>query len=157
MSKSETKTSKKIKNNGYADYKIFSGDQLKTDVTLSIQEEFNKSAIENENVDLSENGTIFIPAGYNVADLIAETLGNIKVIRGGELVESGSAENALVASGGLLPVYAYAYVKLKLTNQTHSLSDNKLLVSADIESNQNEAINVTYVVAVYKNGKTIYN
>ena len=42
----------KIKNNGYADYKIFNGEQLKTDVTLSIQEEFNKSAIESENVKI---------------------------------------------------------------------------------------------------------
>lgn len=42
----------KIKNNGYADFKMFSGEQLKTDVTLSIQEEFNKSAIENENVKI---------------------------------------------------------------------------------------------------------
>ena len=42
----------KIKNNGYADFKIFTGEQLKTDVTLSIQEEFNKSAIESENVKI---------------------------------------------------------------------------------------------------------
>lgn len=43
---------KKIKNNGYADFKIFSGDALKTDVTLSIQDEFNKSSIENENIKI---------------------------------------------------------------------------------------------------------
>ena len=42
----------KIQNNGYADFKVFNGDQLKTDVTLSIQEEFNKSAIESENVKI---------------------------------------------------------------------------------------------------------
>ena len=43
---------KKIQNNGYADFKIFNGEQLKTDVTLSIQEEFNKSAIESENIKI---------------------------------------------------------------------------------------------------------
>ena len=59
----------KIKNNGYADFKMFSGDQLKTDVTLSIQEEFNKSAIENENVkvyldeSLKRFDTVFPAAG----------------------------------------------------------------------------------------------
>lgn len=42
----------KIKNQTYADFKMFTGEQLKTDVTLSIQEEFNKSAIENENVKI---------------------------------------------------------------------------------------------------------
>ena len=42
----------KIKNNAYADYKIILGDELKTDVTLSIQDEFNKSSIENENVKI---------------------------------------------------------------------------------------------------------
>lgn len=42
----------KIENNTYADFKIINGEQLKTDVTLSIQEEFNKSAIEQENVKI---------------------------------------------------------------------------------------------------------
>ena len=42
----------KIQNQSYADFKMFSGEQLKTDVTLSIQEEFNKSSIENENVKI---------------------------------------------------------------------------------------------------------
>lgn len=38
----------KIKNNGYADFKILNGEDLKTDVTLSIQNDFSKSAIEQE-------------------------------------------------------------------------------------------------------------
>lgn len=42
----------KIENQTYADFKIINGEQLKTDVTLSIQEEFNKSAIEPENVKI---------------------------------------------------------------------------------------------------------
>lgn len=40
---------KKILNNGYADFKLINGENLKTDITLSIQEEFNKSSIEQEN------------------------------------------------------------------------------------------------------------
>ena len=39
----------KIQNNSYADFKLINGEDLKTDVTLSIQEEFNKSSIEKEN------------------------------------------------------------------------------------------------------------
>lgn len=42
----------KIENQTYADFKVINGEQLKTDVTLSIQEEFNKSAIEPENVKI---------------------------------------------------------------------------------------------------------
>lgn len=40
----------KIKNNGYADYKFVLGENLKTDATLSIQHEFNKSSVEQEGV-----------------------------------------------------------------------------------------------------------
>ena len=40
----------KIKNDGYADYKFVLAENLKTDATLSIQHEFNKSSIEKENV-----------------------------------------------------------------------------------------------------------
>lgn len=43
---------KKIVANGYADFKIMNGEDLKNDVTLSIQNEFNKSAVENENVKI---------------------------------------------------------------------------------------------------------
>ena len=42
----------KIKNNGYADYKFVLGESLKTDATLSIQHEFNKSAMEQEGVKI---------------------------------------------------------------------------------------------------------
>lgn len=42
----------KIANQSYADFKLLNGEALKTDVTLSIQEEFNKSAIESENVKI---------------------------------------------------------------------------------------------------------
>ena len=40
---------KKIINNGYADFKLINGEDLKTDITLSLQDEFNKSSIEQEN------------------------------------------------------------------------------------------------------------
>lgn len=110
-------------------------------------------AIENEKVELGENGVIFLPAGYTVSDLISDTNIGVKVIKDGVCVESGSAENALVATDGLLPVYVYAYVKLKLFNQTHTLDNGILSVYADVQSNQNEAIDVTYIVAVYKDGR----
>lgn len=42
----------KITKNAYADFKIINGEDLKNDVTLSIQNEFNKSAIERENVKI---------------------------------------------------------------------------------------------------------
>ena len=53
----------KIANNSYADFKLIKGEDLKTDVTLSIQEEFNKSSIEKENkkiyiIDLIEKAPI---------------------------------------------------------------------------------------------------
>ena len=43
---------KKIKNNGYVDYKFVAGESLKTDITLSIQHEFNKSSVEQEGVKI---------------------------------------------------------------------------------------------------------
>lgn len=42
----------KIKNDGYADYKFILAENLKTDATLSIQHEFNKSSIEKENIKI---------------------------------------------------------------------------------------------------------
>lgn len=53
----------KIKNQTYADFKLIKGEDLKNDITLSIQEEFNKSAIEQENqkiyiIDLIENAPV---------------------------------------------------------------------------------------------------
>lgn len=43
---------KKIQNNTYVDFKLIRGEDLKTDVVLSVQEDFNKSTIENENVQI---------------------------------------------------------------------------------------------------------
>lgn len=53
----------KIINNSYADFKLIKGEDLKADVTSSIQEEFNKSSIEKENkkiyvIDLIEKAPI---------------------------------------------------------------------------------------------------
>ena len=42
----------KIERNIYADFKIFEGSELKAGVPLAIQEEFNKSAIEKENIKI---------------------------------------------------------------------------------------------------------
>lgn len=42
----------KIINNSYADFIMLNGEDLKNDATLNLQEEFNKSAIENENVKI---------------------------------------------------------------------------------------------------------
>ncbi len=42
----------KISNQTYADFKLIQGENLKTDVTLSIQEDFNKSSMENENIKI---------------------------------------------------------------------------------------------------------
>lgn len=42
----------KIENHTYADFVFVNGENLKTDVTISIQDEFNKSALENENVKI---------------------------------------------------------------------------------------------------------
>ena len=111
------------------------------------------AAMENSEVDLSENGKIFVPAGYTVANLIEDTEGTVKVIRDGAKVEAGTAENALVVSGDLLYVYGYAYVKLKFISPVCVLSDGMLNISADIESNQAESINITLMAAIYQDGK----
>ena len=42
----------KILNNSYVDFKLIEGKDLKTDVTLSIQDDFNKSSVENENIKI---------------------------------------------------------------------------------------------------------
>ena len=42
----------KIKNNAYVDYKLIEGVDLKNDVTLAIQEDFNKSSVENEDIKI---------------------------------------------------------------------------------------------------------
>ncbi len=110
-------------------------------------------AIENTNVDLSENGKIFVPAGYTVANLLADTEGSVKVVRDGAKVEAGTAENALVVSGDFLYVYGYAYVKLKFIPPVCVLSDGMLNISADIESNQAESINITLMAAIYQDGR----
>lgn len=54
---------KKISNNSYADFKLIKGEDLKSDVTSSIQEEFNKSSVEKENkkiyiIDLIEKAPV---------------------------------------------------------------------------------------------------
>ena len=41
---------KKVDDNSYADLKIISGEQLKTNEVMSLQEEFNKSPLEDGNV-----------------------------------------------------------------------------------------------------------
>lgn len=42
----------KIKNNAYVDYKLIEGVDLKNDVTLAIQDDFNKSSVENEDIKI---------------------------------------------------------------------------------------------------------
>lgn len=42
----------KIINNSYADFIMINGENLKNEATLNLQEEFNKSALENENVKI---------------------------------------------------------------------------------------------------------
>lgn len=42
----------KIKNNSYVDYKLIEGVDLKNDVTLAIQDDFNKSSVENEDIKI---------------------------------------------------------------------------------------------------------
>lgn len=42
----------KIKNNAYVDYKLIEGIDLKNDVTLAIQDDFNKSSVENEDIKI---------------------------------------------------------------------------------------------------------
>lgn len=42
----------KIKNQTYADFKLIQGENLKTNITLSIQEDFNKSSMENKNIKI---------------------------------------------------------------------------------------------------------
>ena len=42
----------KIKNNSYVDFKFIEGVDLKNDVTLAIQDDFNKSSVENEDIKI---------------------------------------------------------------------------------------------------------
>lgn len=109
--------------------------------------------IVNAEVELSENGKIFVPAGYTVANIIEDTTAPVKVIRGGKNVISGTAENALVVVGDLLYVYGYANIKLKLTEPVCTLSDGQLSVKVNIQSNQSQAINITLITAVYAGGR----
>ena len=74
---------KKIDNNGYADFKYFEGEDLKATQTQDLQEEFSKSAIENENtkiyiVNLIERAPV---ASLNkLLKFIEEPESNIKAI-----------------------------------------------------------------------------
>lgn len=73
----------KIEKNGYVDFKFYNGEDLKTGETLSLQDDFSKSAIENENtkiyiVDKIEKAPI---ASLNkLLKFIEEPESNIKAI-----------------------------------------------------------------------------
>lgn len=112
------------------------------------------SPVTNANVDLTENGKIFVPAGYNAANLLSDTNGGeVIVLRGGAKVTSGTAENTLVATKGIMPVFGYAFQKLKFLVPTYVLSDGSADITAVVESNQDEPLDLTLVAAVYKDSK----
>lgn len=48
----ECSNCQKILKHQYADFKFYNGEELKNDVTLALQEEFNKSSIEQENIKI---------------------------------------------------------------------------------------------------------
>lgn len=82
---------KKIQNQTYADFKMLNGEDLKTDAILSLQEDFNKSAMENENVqiyiiNLIEKATI--PSLNKLLKFIEEPTSNIVAIFTSNSVDS---------------------------------------------------------------------
>ncbi len=109
--------------------------------------------IVNPKVDLSENGKIFIPPNYNVADILNDTDGVVKVLRDNESEDSGTAEDTLVVVGDLLPVYGYANEEFVLNTLTAVFSSGEVTVSEEVESNRTAPIGLTLITAVYKDGK----
>ncbi|MBR3934711.1 MAG: heparinase II/III family protein [Clostridia bacterium] len=113
-------------------------------------------AIINTNVDTRENGKIFVPAGYSAADILADTQGNVKVLRGNVSVTSGTAEGVLVVVGTLCPVYAYSNIKIKLYEPTYVYSDGNLDIEISLESHQSDPVDITLVATVYEDGRVKY-
>lgn len=152
---------KKVDDNSYADLKIISGEQLKTNEVMSLQEEFNKSPLEDGNVkvyiiDLIERAPIaslnkllkFIeePSSNIVAlfttnsvDSILQTIvSRCQIIKLKELYSDDLVNYLISSSFARDDAYLIAKVSNDIEKSVNILNDSKY---KDIKQLLNESLN----------------